>query len=105
MSALAGISIEPFRGDLEGLEKMAHSSWTDEYGFSSFPNFYRPAFLRYLREKDCVGVIEWTKRYYPLGALYRAHFFPYFRAVNMYSWTFNPEISLKNVRHCNEILV
>jgi hypothetical protein len=63
------------------------------------------AFLRYLKEKDCVGVIEWTKKYYPLGALYRAHFFPYFRAVNMYSWTFNPEISLMNVKQCNEILV
>jgi hypothetical protein len=43
--ALSGISIEPFRGDLEGLEKMAHTSWRDEYGISSFPNFYRPAFL------------------------------------------------------------
>ncbi len=48
MSDLTGVSIEPFRGDLEGLEKMAHTSWRDEYGISSFPNFYRPAFLRYL---------------------------------------------------------
>ena len=42
------ISIEPFRGNLEGLGKMAHSSWRDEYGISSFPNLYRPAFLRCL---------------------------------------------------------
>ncbi len=48
MPELTGISIEPFRGDLEGLEKMAHTSWRGEYGVSSFPNFYRPAFLRYL---------------------------------------------------------
>jgi hypothetical protein len=52
------ISIEPFRGDLENLERMAHLSWRDEYGAASFPNFYRPDFLRFLfdripqREKD-----------------------------------------------------
>lgn len=63
------------------------------------------AFLRYIRAQDCIGVIEWTKGYYPMGPLYRARFFPYFRSVNMYSWTFNPEISLSKVRECNEILV
>lgn len=46
------ISIEPFRGDLEALQKMAISSWQDEYGISSFPNLYRPAFVRFLM--DCV---------------------------------------------------
>ncbi len=45
---ISGISIEPFRGDLEGLERMAHTSWRDEYGISSFPNFYKPAFLKYI---------------------------------------------------------
>jgi hypothetical protein len=63
------------------------------------------AFLRYIREKECLGAIEWTKKYYPQGAFYRAHFFPYFRAVQMYSWTFNPEIALAGVRSSNEILV
>ncbi|MEW5900316.1 MAG: GNAT family N-acetyltransferase [Acidobacteriota bacterium] len=262
MPDVAGLSIEPFRGDFEGLERMAHVSWRDEYDISSFPNLYRPAFLRYLfgrlpsqdhliaayrgdeivaflanvphtfhfrgktcratrsgllvtrkeflrrgiaealvnealqlnehykydfttatfetghrsalmvkkfqaqgkrlewmkrlnviarildlgrverseglktrerwawvnhvayfplsgrervsfvraflrhvRDLDCVGAIEWTKKYYPQGPFYRAHFFPYFRAVNMYSWTFNPELSLRKVRQCNEILV
>lgn len=47
-SELTGISIEPFRGDFEALEKMAHHSWGDEYGISSFPNLYRPEFVRYL---------------------------------------------------------
>jgi GNAT superfamily N-acetyltransferase len=51
MSKIAGISIEPFRGDLEGLERMAHASWRDEYGQASFPNFYRPAFLRYIFDR------------------------------------------------------
>jgi len=63
------------------------------------------AFLRYIRARDCIGAIEWTKDYYPMGPLYRARFFPYFRSVNMYSWTFNPEISLSKVKGCNEILV
>lgn len=43
-----GVSLEPFHGDLEALEKMAHHSWRDEYGISSFPNLYRPEFVRYL---------------------------------------------------------
>ncbi len=51
MSKIAGLSIEPFRGDYEGLERMAHASWRDEYGQASFPNFYRPAFLRYLFDR------------------------------------------------------
>jgi GNAT superfamily N-acetyltransferase len=47
----AGVSIETFRGDYDELERMAHASWRDEYGEASFPNFYRPAFLRYLFER------------------------------------------------------
>ncbi len=42
----AGVSIGTFKGDLDELERMAHASWRDEYGDASFPNFYRPAFLR-----------------------------------------------------------
>jgi GNAT superfamily N-acetyltransferase len=54
------MSIETFRGDYEGLERMAHASWRDEYGQASFPNFYRPAFLHYLfdripeDQRDCL---------------------------------------------------
>ena len=48
MSKLQGLVVEPFRGDFEALEKMAHASWREEYGQESFPNFYRPAFLRFL---------------------------------------------------------
>jgi hypothetical protein len=49
MGDLTGISIETFRGDFEALEKMALASWREEYGAASFPNFYRPAFLHYLK--------------------------------------------------------
>ena len=48
---LSDISIEPFRGDMEGLERMAHYSFRHEYGIESFPNFYRPAFLRFLFDR------------------------------------------------------
>jgi hypothetical protein len=51
MAVLSGIKIETFRGDLEGLERMAHSAWRDEYGIESFPNLYRPEFLRFLFER------------------------------------------------------
>lgn len=51
MARLEGVSIEPFRGDYEGLERLAHASWRDEYGAASFPNFYRPAFLHYLFDR------------------------------------------------------
>jgi GNAT superfamily N-acetyltransferase len=48
---LTGIHIGAFRGDLEGLEKMAHSAWRDEYGIESFPNLYRPEFLRFVFDR------------------------------------------------------
>lgn len=48
---IKGVTIETFRGDYEGLERMAHASWRDEYGLASFPNFYRPAFLHYLFDR------------------------------------------------------
>ena len=48
---LSGINIEAFRGDLENLEKMAHSAWRDEYGVESFPNLYRPKFLRFVFDR------------------------------------------------------
>jgi hypothetical protein len=51
MRSLDGISIETFRGDYEGLERMAHASWRDEYRDASFPNFYRPAFLHFLFDR------------------------------------------------------
>ena len=51
MAKLGSVSIESFRGDYEGLERMARASWRDEYGAASFPNFYRPAFLHYLFDR------------------------------------------------------
>jgi hypothetical protein len=63
MSRVPGVTIEPFRGDYEGLERMAHASWRDEYGAASFPNFYRPAFLHYLFDR-----IPEDRRDFLLGA-------------------------------------
>ncbi|MFQ6109051.1 MAG: hypothetical protein ACE5L7_05815 [Candidatus Aminicenantales bacterium] len=63
------------------------------------------AFLCYVKEKGCVGVLEWTKKYYPLWPLYRAHFFPYFRSLNMFAWIFNSEISLKNIPDVYEVQI
>ncbi len=63
------------------------------------------AFLSHVRSLGGIGAVEWTKGYYSPSALYRAHFFPYPRAVDLYSWTFNPELSLSGIRACNEIVV
>lgn len=63
------------------------------------------AFLSFLKASDCVGVLEWTKKYYPLTPLYRAHFFPYFRAVNMISWNFNPDVRVKNIPDVFEVQI
>jgi hypothetical protein len=63
------------------------------------------AFLGYIRDEGCIGAIEWTKRYYPMGPLYRSRFFPYFRTVNMVSMTFNPEISLKSIPDVYEVQI
>lgn len=212
MSKLDGISIETFRGDYEGLERMAHASWREEYGDASFPNFYRPAFLHFLfdripaakrdhlfaaykgdeivaflanlpqkfhfkggkygaiyscllvtgreylrrvadseglkryekaaivllgshrtpkpkpgvvlreyrpaeradfiraylkaiQEAGCIGTLDWTHRGYPTAPFWRARFFPYPRAVNLVSWTFNPAISLAGIPEVYEIQV
>ncbi|MFO7981668.1 MAG: hypothetical protein R6V00_12690 [Candidatus Aminicenantes bacterium] len=63
------------------------------------------AFLQYLKKSDCVGAIEWTKNYYPMGALYRSRFFPYFRSVDLVSWTFNKKISLKKISGVYEVQI
>ncbi len=63
------------------------------------------SFLHYIKEKGCIGAVEWTRNYYPLGPFYRARFFPYFRSVNLVSWTFNPEISLKNIPGVYEVQI
>ena len=63
------------------------------------------AFLSYLKAADCVGALEWTKKYYSLSPLYRAHFFPYFRSVNLISWNFNPDIRIKNIADVFEVQI
>ena len=84
-------------------------AWINHLAYSALSpreqSVFVQAFLGYVRDLDCIGVIEWTKGYFSPSALYRARFFPYFRAVDLYSWTFNPELSLSGVRECNEIVV
>ncbi len=63
------------------------------------------AYLRYIQEAGFVGTIEWNRKYYPLRPFYRARFFPYFRGVNLVSWTFNPEISLADIPDAYEVQI
>ncbi|MBD3414490.1 MAG: GNAT family N-acetyltransferase [Candidatus Aminicenantes bacterium] len=70
----------------------------ERYGFIQ-------GFLQYIKEEHCVGAIEWTKNYYSMRPLFRSRFFPYFRSVNLVSWTFNKEISLKDISRVYEVQI
>jgi len=84
-------------------------AWINHVAYPGLSNKERTsfvqAFLNYIRNADCVGAIEWTKKYYPLTPFYRARFFPYFRAVNMFAWNFNPEISIQNIPDVYEVQI
>jgi hypothetical protein len=82
----------------KGTERYA---WINHVAFPDLSPAERAAFLRaYLRrirEDGFVAAIDFTKRGWPAGPFYRARFIPYPRAVNLVSWTFNPEISLAGI--------
>lgn len=63
------------------------------------------AFLCYIREAGCLGAVEWTRKYYPMGPLYRNRFFPYFRQVNLVAWIFNREISFTKIPAVYEVQI
>lgn len=63
------------------------------------------SYLGYVRDAGCVGTIEWTKKYYPLRALHRSHFFPYPRSVTMWAWNFNPDVTIENIPDTNEVQI
>ena len=114
MARLEGVSIEAFRGDYEGLERMAHASWRDEYGQASFPNFYRPAFLRYLFDRIPEAKKDHLLAAYQGGEIVaflanlpqKFHFRGrVYGAVNLVAWTFNPGISLAGIPVVYEIQV
>jgi len=62
-------------------------------------------FLAYVKDRGCIGALEWTKKYYPMWPLYRSHFFPYFRAVNMIAWCFRPQLLIKNIPEVYEVQI
>ena len=63
------------------------------------------AFLRYIKEAGCIGAVEWTRGYHPMAPLFRSRFFPYFRAVNLVSWTFNPDLSIQKIPAVYEVQI
>ncbi len=90
----------------KSVEKWA---WVNHVAYPSLSRRERldfvKAFLIYVQRAGCVGVIEWRKKYYPQEPFYRAGFFPYFRCVNLYSWTFNPQISLRRIPDVYEVQI
>ena len=49
------------------------------------------------RDHNCIGILEWNKNYYAKGALFRSHFIPYPRLLDLNAWVFNPSLSLQGV--------
>ncbi|MGB4704460.1 MAG: hypothetical protein WBI18_05230 [Candidatus Saccharicenans sp.] len=61
--------------------------------------------LRYLGGRGLIGVIEWTKGYYPQNFLFRCRFFPYPRSVALHSWVFNPELKFEKTKRIYEVQI
>jgi len=84
-------------------------AWINHVAFPDLTPAERAGFIRgYLRVikgSGCIGTLDWTRRGYPASPFYRARFFPYPRAVNLVSWTFNPSLSLAGVPEVYEIQV
>jgi hypothetical protein len=84
-------------------------AWINHVAYPSLSSHERKrfveAFLCYIREAGCLGAVEWTRKYYPMEALYRNRFFPYFRQVNIVAWTFNKDISLRKIPSVYEVQI
>lgn len=84
-------------------------AWINHLAFPGLSPAERRAFIRtylvMMKDEGFIGTIEWKRRNYPTGALYRNRFFPYPRGVNQMSWTFNPELSLGKIPDVYEIQV
>jgi hypothetical protein len=84
-------------------------AWINHAAFPDLSGRERTAFLRaYLnriREEGFIATVDFGKRGWPAGPFYRARFIPYPRAVNLVSWTFNPDISLAGIPVVYEIQV
>jgi GNAT superfamily N-acetyltransferase len=84
-------------------------AWINHVAYPSLTNLERKrfveAFLCYIKEAGCLGAVEWTRKYYPMEALYRNRFFPYFRQVNIVAWTFHKDLDLKKISAVYEIQV
>ncbi len=49
------------------------------------------------RDQGCIGILEWNKNYYAKGALFRSHFIPYPRFLDLNAWVFNSDLSLQGI--------
>jgi len=106
-------------GEVKGLinfiyhEHLGHTrerwAWINHVAFPDLTGRERKgfvqAFLKYAGTAGCIGAVEWMRNYYAQAPFFRARFFPYFRSVNLVSWTLNPDISLRNIPDVYEIQI
>jgi len=80
-----------------------HLAW-DDLGFRERLRLLN-GFLADARERGCAGVVEWSKKVYPVSALWAAGFIPYPRRVDMMSWRFREDISLSDIPGVYEVQI
>jgi hypothetical protein len=77
-------------------------AWIDMVCFDGLTGKEKQALLAGVwcacRDAGCIGILEWTKHYYPLTPMYKARFIPYPRGLDVLAWIFNPDLSFKGVK-------
>ncbi|MBU4255294.1 MAG: hypothetical protein KJ727_11935, partial [Acidobacteria bacterium] len=61
--------------------------------------------LHAVYQMGLIGAVEWIRGYYSLKPLFQTRFFPYFRHVNLVSWTFNPDLDLTGTKKVYQIQI
>ncbi len=84
-------------------------AWINHIAYPKLSHRQRKAFvqdfLRRVKDQGCIGAVEWTKNVYPALPLWTSRFIPYFRSVDMMSWTFNQNISLAGIKDVYEVQI
>ncbi|MBN1335840.1 MAG: GNAT family N-acetyltransferase [Deltaproteobacteria bacterium] len=84
-------------------------AWINHVAFPDLAPSEKRAFLRAwllgIHELGCVATVDFGRRGWPAGPFYRSRFFPYPRAVDLVSWTFNRDVSVAGIPVVYEIQV
>jgi hypothetical protein len=87
--------------DMVNMRSSHRWAWVDFVYWEGLSGQEKQALLAGLweasRELGCIGILEWNKNYYATGALYRSHFIPYPRHLDLIAWIPNADLSLRGI--------